>query len=139
VCLQYARAPLQGATVSSIGLNITVNGARIALRQQTTRTWQILQLLPQLQPYDISLVSITAGLFKQPQNCRIVIAALTPAQVSGPCELIHMHIFTKLDKLMMVDVLLPAWQSPTIGYAIARVLKLSAVSCVSISLHLLQQ
>jgi hypothetical protein len=80
-CL-HAHAPLQGPTVISLGLNITVNGALIVLKIQTQRTWKVVQLQPQLQPYDISLAGSNAGLFKQPQDCRLSIAAIPPSPVS---------------------------------------------------------
>jgi hypothetical protein len=70
--------PLQGTAVTSIGLNITLNSVPVALKQQTQKSWKVLQLQPQLQPHNISLVSTTAGFFNQPQNCRLRITAIAP-------------------------------------------------------------
>jgi hypothetical protein len=75
-------ATLQGPTVTSVGLNITANGAPVVLRQQAQKIWKVPTLQPQLQPHDISLVSTTAGSFDQQQNCRVIIAAIPPSLVS---------------------------------------------------------
>jgi hypothetical protein len=65
-----------------MGLNITVNGAPVVLKQQAQKTWKLLMLQPQLQSHEISLVSTNAGFFNQPQNCRVIIAAIPPSLVS---------------------------------------------------------
>jgi hypothetical protein len=99
-------APLQGPTVTSAGLDITVNGAPVVLRTQAPLFWRVVQLQPQQRLHVISLVSTTAGFFNQPQDCRVSIAAIVPPPTVSalPC------IASILSVLQVVVVLLPSWQ-----------------------------